>query len=164
MSVSLEKIDMLMERANISYKEAKDALERFDGDMVEALIYLEDAQKTGPRARDSREYRHYRHARPNGAQRPRNDFFDDMKKFFDKMNKTSFIIGKKGKRVLDIPLTVAAIIILLTLPVSLILLILPYIFGYKIVVLDPKGNKVKPEETFKSKDENEEKEPEDRRF
>ncbi len=165
MSVSLEKIDMLMERANISYKEAKEALEQFDGDMVEALIYLEDAQKTGPKpSRANRDQRQYRHQRSQSYQRPQNDFFEDMKKFFDKMHKTSFVIGKKGKKVLDIPLTVAAIIILLTLPVSLILLVLPYVFGYKIVILDPKGSKVKVEDAFKFDEETVvEKEPEDRR-
>ncbi|GAU77988.1 DUF4342 domain-containing protein [Fusibacter sp. 3D3] len=166
MSVSLEKIDMLMERANISYKEAKEALEKFDGDMVEALIHLEDAHKTGPKnSNGNRDLRQeYRHHRQQCHQRPQNDFFEDMKKFFDKMHKTSFVIGKKGKKVLDIPLTVAAIIILLTLPISLILLVLPYVFGYKIVILDPKGSKVKVEDAFKFDEETVvEKEPEDRR-
>ncbi|MBF4695339.1 DUF4342 domain-containing protein [Fusibacter ferrireducens] len=165
MSVSLEKIDMLMERANISYKEAKEALEKYDGDMVEALIYLEDAHKTGPKPSSANSnQRQYRHQRRQYSQRPQNDFFEDMKKFFDKMHKTSFVIGKKNKKVLDIPLTVAAIIILLTLPVSLILLVLPYVFGYKIVILDPKGSKVKVEDAFQFNEETVvEKEPEDRR-
>lgn len=165
MSVSLEKIDMLMERANISYKEAKEALEKYDGDMVEALIYLEDAHKTGPKTSNvNTGQKHYRHQRQQYHQRPQNDFFDDMKKFFDKMHKTSFVIGKKGKKVLDIPLTVAAIIILLTLPISLILLVLPYVFGYKIVILDPKGSKVKVEDAFQFDEETVvEKDPEDRR-
>ena len=134
--------------------------------MVEALIFLEDAQKTGPKtSRVHGDQRQYRHQRPHSNQRPQNDFFEDMKKFFSKMHKTSFVIGKKGKKVLDIPLTVAAIIILVTLPVSLILLVLPYVFGYKIVILDPKGSKVKVEDALKFDEETVvEKEPEDRRY
>ncbi len=31
MSISLEKIDLLKERANVGYKEAKEALEQCDG-------------------------------------------------------------------------------------------------------------------------------------
>lgn len=140
MSVSLEKIDMLMERANISYKEAKDALEMHNGDMVEALIYLEASNKTakgkpGPGTRPNRNAHH-------NTKRPENDFFDDVKKFFDKMNKTNFVVGNKTKKILDIPLTVAAILTLITMPVSMFLLILPYLFGYKISILDSEGKNV----------------------
>ena len=41
MSVNLELIDELRKRANVSYEDARDALEKCNGDMVEALIYLE---------------------------------------------------------------------------------------------------------------------------
>jgi len=45
MSVNLEQIEALRERANVSYGEAKEALEVCDGDLVEALIYLEKNNK-----------------------------------------------------------------------------------------------------------------------
>ncbi|MFW6006450.1 MAG: DUF4342 domain-containing protein [Bacillota bacterium] len=38
----LEKIDLIRERLNVSYKKAKEALETADGDVVKALINLED--------------------------------------------------------------------------------------------------------------------------
>jgi len=154
MSVSLEKIDMLMERANISYKEAKEALEKYDGDMVEALIYLEASNKTAfaqsgqkPGRNTSR---HERHTKRNS--KPDNDFFDDVKKFFEKMHKTSFVIGNKSKRLLDIPLTLAALLILFTMPVSMFLLILPYLFGFKISILDGEGKNMDFEKVFQSND------------
>lgn len=40
--ITLEKIDIIRERANISYAEAKDALVTCNGDLVETLIYLEN--------------------------------------------------------------------------------------------------------------------------
>lgn len=158
MSVSLEKIDMLMERANISYKEAKDALEMHDGDMVEALIYLEAANKTAYVKPGQRQAK----TAPVTVRRPKpqSDFFDDVKKFFEKMHKTSFVVGNKSKRVLDIPLTVAALIILFTMPISLFLLILPYMFGYKIMILDNEGKTVDLEKAFRN--EETKKEDEDR--
>ncbi len=141
MSVSLEKIDMLMERANISYKEAKDALERHDGDMVEALIELESSQKTN--------YNKQKKAQgERRKQAPRRDFFDDVSAFIKKMHKTSFTIGKKGHKVLDLPLTIASLIILFTLPVSLIILLIPLLLGYKFILIDEKGKKVNFGETF----------------
>ena len=41
METTLEKIDEVRKRANVSYGEAKEALESCNGDVVEALIYLE---------------------------------------------------------------------------------------------------------------------------
>ncbi|MBS7527022.1 DUF4342 domain-containing protein [Fusibacter paucivorans] len=145
MSVSLEKIDMLMERANISYKEAKEALEKFDGDMVEALIYLESNQKTAKHT-VSRHPREHREQRRQQRRTQNRDIFEDIKGFVQKLHKTSFIVSKKDRRLLDIPLTVAGIIILVTLPASLFLLILPYFFGYQIRILNADGSKFKFDE------------------
>lgn len=150
MSVSLEKIDMLMERANISYKEAKEALEAHNGDMVEALISLEASNKTASSKAGPRPNRPHAHHQGHGRPRPQNDFFDDLKKFFDKMHKTSFVIGNASKRLIDIPLTIAALLILFTMPVSLFILILPYVFGYKISILDNEGKNIDIEKVFET--------------
>ncbi len=167
MAVSLEKIDMLMERANISYKEAKEALEMHDGDMVEALIHLEASNKTAyakSTQRPNRPPHPHHHSGSRRNQRQNSDFFEDVRKFFAKMHKTSFVVGNKGKRVLDIPLTIAALLILFTMPVSMFLLIVPYLFGYKISILDNEGKNFNFEKTFSFGDDKEEapKENEDR--
>ncbi|MEG1257031.1 DUF4342 domain-containing protein [Clostridium sp.] len=38
---TLKKIEMLRDRANLSYEEAQEILEKFNGDIIEALIYCE---------------------------------------------------------------------------------------------------------------------------
>ncbi|MFZ5946061.1 MAG: DUF4342 domain-containing protein [Bacillota bacterium] len=38
----LSKIDLLRERTGVGYREAKDALDRAGGDVVQALIFVED--------------------------------------------------------------------------------------------------------------------------
>ncbi|MGE5631508.1 MAG: DUF4342 domain-containing protein [Caulobacteraceae bacterium] len=43
MDVSLEKIDIIRDRTGISYKEAKEALEAANGNVVDALINIEEA-------------------------------------------------------------------------------------------------------------------------
>ncbi|MGI9950800.1 DUF4342 domain-containing protein [Moorellaceae bacterium AZ2] len=45
MSTELEKIDILRKRAGLSYREAKQALDEAGGDVVEALIRLEEGKK-----------------------------------------------------------------------------------------------------------------------
>lgn len=44
--ITLEKIDILRQRANVSYAEAKQILEKHNGNIIDALIYLENNQKT----------------------------------------------------------------------------------------------------------------------
>lgn len=43
-NVTLEKVDMIRERTGISYEKAKEALEICEGDVLEALIYIEKTQ------------------------------------------------------------------------------------------------------------------------
>lgn len=42
MDISLEKIDIIRDRTGVSYREAKEALEAADGNVVDALISLEE--------------------------------------------------------------------------------------------------------------------------
>ncbi|KUK36856.1 MAG: hypothetical protein PWP44_545 [Thermacetogenium sp.] len=41
----LEKVDIIRERMDVSYKEAKEALERAGGDVVSALVMLEEEKE-----------------------------------------------------------------------------------------------------------------------
>lgn len=43
--INLEKIDLIRERCNVTYLEAKEALEASNGNVVDALIYIEQNQK-----------------------------------------------------------------------------------------------------------------------
>ena len=42
--ITLEKVDMVRERTGVSYEKAKQALEASEGDVLEALIYIERTQ------------------------------------------------------------------------------------------------------------------------
>ncbi len=58
MEISLEQIELVKDRTGVSYKEAKDALEFANGNVVDAIIYIEeninhDFQKTGPSTVDN---------------------------------------------------------------------------------------------------------------
>ena len=48
MTITLEQVEKLREKANVSFEEAKRALEQTDGDLLEALILLEHEGKTAP--------------------------------------------------------------------------------------------------------------------
>lgn len=58
MEISLEQIELVKDRTGVSYKEAKEALEFANGNVVDAIIYIEeninhDYQKTGPSTVDN---------------------------------------------------------------------------------------------------------------
>jgi len=44
--ITLEKVDMVRERTGVTYEKAKQALEVSEGDVLEALIYIEKTQDT----------------------------------------------------------------------------------------------------------------------
>lgn len=43
-NITLEQVDIVRERCNVSYAKAKEALEISNGDVLEAIIYLEQNQ------------------------------------------------------------------------------------------------------------------------
>lgn len=44
-SITLEKVDMVRQRTGLSYAKAKEVLEKCDGDVLEALIYIEENEE-----------------------------------------------------------------------------------------------------------------------
>jgi hypothetical protein len=96
MTTKLEMIEMLRERTNATYEEAKEALDRCDGDMVEALIYLERNQKT-------------RRASSQGPQQG-SSLGKWLSGIIRKGNRTKFVISKDENSILRIPVTLLIII------------------------------------------------------
>ncbi len=98
MSISLEKVDQVKQRTGVSYKVAKEALEKSAGDVLEAIIYLEEgaSQKTSGDA----------------AFNQFNQFGEDIGNFFKdiihKGNVNRITVEKDGKRIVDLSLTTGA--------------------------------------------------------
>ena len=38
--INIEQIDAVRQRTNVGYKEAKEVLEKFDGNVVDAILYF----------------------------------------------------------------------------------------------------------------------------
>ncbi|MBU3804358.1 MAG: DUF4342 domain-containing protein [Candidatus Cellulosilyticum pullistercoris] len=115
-TITLEQVDLLMQRANVSYTEAKEALERCNGDVVEALLYLEKAEKINlPKSAASN--------------------VDKLTSLIDKLNATTFIMKKKEKVYVNVPLSVALIAIILCFHVSILAIIIAIIFGVRISII-----------------------------
>lgn len=113
MSVNLEKIDMLRERVNVSYNEAKEVLEKFDGDIVEAIIYLEKDKN-------------FKTTKP--------DFSDQAKTFFERVNQWKLVVKKKDQTLINLNLVISVIFALFAFPFTLLMLALALFTGHRIKI------------------------------
>lgn len=97
MTSELEKIDLLRARLGVSYKEAKEAIDEADGDVVQALISLEEK---------SRHWNEKLHGKIHGKG---NEVVGQLKTLFEKGQKTKIKIKKEDNTVAEIPATVGAL-------------------------------------------------------
>lgn len=138
MSITLEQIEMLRERANVTYAEAKEVLEKCNGDIVEAMIMLEGQAKV--RAPQSQTY-HSHSGQCKG-------FFHSAKKILSKCNTTKFVIKKGDNTLIDIPVTLLLIFTVAALPLTAAGLLLALVTGHKFRFVKPDGSGVKINQTF----------------
>lgn len=85
--VNLEKLDIIIERTKVSYKEAKEALEVCDGNVVDALIYIEEKKKQ----------------KKEEIYLTKDEFIQWIKDLIEKGNINRIVIRKKDKVIADIP-------------------------------------------------------------
>lgn len=116
MEITLEQIDLLRKRANVGYKEAKEALENCGGNIVEALAYLEEENKLKPE-RDCCSH---------------SSIFKKAKNIVGKLNRISFTISRDKKTIVDIPLTITLVLAIFALPLTVAMLLLALFMGCKI--------------------------------
>lgn len=114
-NITLEQIDTIMQRANISYAEAKAALEQTNGDMVEALLRLEQNQKIKPEAPQTKKC-----------------YGKRFKAFIHNLNQSAFIMKKGDHTYINLPLAFAILLFILCLPFSFIGIIVALVLGVKM--------------------------------
>ncbi|MBU3159981.1 DUF4342 domain-containing protein [Clostridium frigoris] len=119
MSINLDQIDELRKRANVSYEDAKNALEQNEGNLIESLIYLEKQNKIKP------------------DEKPCNDstFFKKVKILIKTGNETKILIKKNDNVVLNICITLAVILTIVAAPIVIVGLLLAIITNHKIRIV-----------------------------
>jgi len=101
---NLEKIDILQERMNVSYEEARMALEAVNWDVVDALVKLEKDEK-------SRKEEFFVRG---------NDLVEKVKELVRKGNVTKIRVKQDGKTLVEIPVTAGVVGALLAPQLALI--------------------------------------------
>lgn len=129
--ITIEQIDTVKTRANVGYKEAKEILEKFDGDVVQAILYLEEENKIKSEIKIAN-----------------TSYFKKAKNLVSKLNKIIVEIYKNEKTVLRIPMSLAIIFCIIGLPAVIVGLVLSIFTGHRIKIENSNGEGYEINETL----------------
>lgn len=138
----LQNIEYLREKANVSYEEAAQLLEQFDGNVMSAIVELERQGRLFSQGSDG-------NAQTGSAeqwQKDANEAKAKAESFFQKMSKTHVVITKKGKNgereaIADVSAPIAAGVTLFAPYVTLATAAIGFISGYQVNVEQPDDEK-----------------------
>lgn len=91
MEISLESIELVKDRTGVSYKEAKEALIKADGNALDAIILIEDEIDITPQSKAE-----------DGASK----IIESVKEIVNKGNASKIIVKKDGNIIVNIPVNV----------------------------------------------------------
>ena len=125
---NMEMVELLREKAGITYEEAKDALEQSNWDPLEAVLLLERQGKTPPggdgySTKDvHEEHRERERSGYLGAKKAAHRLSRIIRRLVRTGNANHFIITRRDREILSLPVTAFAVILLFTFWFSLIAL------------------------------------------
>lgn len=135
--ITLEKIDQIVERTGVSYAQAKDALDKTNGDVIDAIIYIEENTPT------------FTKKVSENVNLKKDEVLYTLKELLRKGNVTKIIVEKKGKRYLEVPVNIAVsagalslLIGIAVLPVAAVIGVGLYIGDFRIKVVKDDGSEV----------------------
>ncbi len=102
MEITLEKIDEIRERTGVSYKEAKEVLEKHNGDVLEAIIDLEESKSNWS----------------DNLTNKGEAIIESLREILRKGNVTKIVVKKDGDTIVNLPVTAGAIGAIIALPVT----------------------------------------------
>ena len=147
-----EMVEKLRTKANVTYEEAKAALEASDWDMLDALVLLESEGKVKDAPKNpeytTQEKKEYSWENKNGQVKLEmssglSKLWDWIKDLVRKGNKNQFVISRKGEELIAFPITVLVLLILVPgvgLPTILIALLIGLFLGARYSFRGPDIN------------------------
>lgn len=139
---TLEQVEKLREKANVSFAEAKEALDATGGDLLEALIYLENQGKVAPPPGGGSYSSSGKEEKEPAADSSREETYESCGEVFRKIGKLCVRIIHKGnsnyfeaerigETVISCPVTILVILLLFLFWVIVPLMILGLFFGFR---------------------------------
>ena len=137
---NLEKVDKLRERANVSYEEAKAALEANGWDLLDAMVYLEKAGKTEKpeQTNYSTSYEEQKQyvrveeeikAQEEKTRHTSRTLGDALRRFFRVCRDNKFTVTKDNNTLFQLPILALLVILLFTWKILIPVMIVALFFG-----------------------------------
>ena len=144
-----EMVEKLRAKANVTYEEAKEALETADWDILDALVLLESQgkvknapQDTGYTTQEKKEYTW--ETRKGQVKVEVSDKLPKLwawiKSVFQKGNSNQFVIHRRGEELIAMPITVMVLLMVCFWPFSMIVLFVGLFLGARYSFRGPNIN------------------------
>ena len=143
---NFEKVEKLVQKAGVSYADAKRALEEANGDLLDAMIILEQSGKTGAPEKSTystqyEEQTQYvsvpervetgkRESAGSTGSEAAGKFKEGLKKLWHALSCNFLVIKRHGEKFVQLPLWGMILILLAAWHISLILIVISLFFGY----------------------------------
>lgn len=151
-----EMVEKLSQKAGVSYDEARDALEKCDWDILDAMLLLEEEGKARQQEESAQEYttqkkKEYTWSTKGGrhvhvevqATKFGAKLWAGIKEAFKKGNANQFVVNRKDEELIAMPITVLVLLLICFWPFSLIILFLGLFFKARYAFRGPDiSNKV----------------------
>lgn len=147
-----EMIEVLMEKAKVSYEEAEEALQKHDWDLLDSIVYLERKGKLENNEtttiieveQDGKEKDNKKHKKDEkksgGIGEVIGRIFKFIGKIISKGNKNHFEIRKENEKPIKISLTISVLLLIIAFWPVAILLVIGLFCGYKYSITGPNIN------------------------
>ena len=139
-----EKVEKLREHANVTYEEAKQALENSNWDILDAMIYLEQAGKVHGPEQSSYTTQTERVKIEVEDKECKSTFSDNMKRFgnwclkmIEKGNNNSFCVEKEDREIFRVPITLLVVFLIFAFWVIVPLLVIGLFFNMRYQFAGP---------------------------
>ena len=129
--ITIEQVEKVVKNTGASYQEAKEALEAVDGNVLEAIITIENRRGTGKTTSQTNQTHEEKKQEHNSANSETFDkFIAWVNKMFHKGNVNKLEVVKNNQVSLSIPVTVFLLILVFLFWITVPLLIIALFFGY----------------------------------
>lgn len=129
MSFTLEQVEQLTSRMNITYEQAKEALSQTEGDVLEAVIYLENKG----------------HQKKGTQKSQVSHFKNQVLEVLQKLHAISLSVTKEDRVILNIPLTFVILMCLFVFPLVLVVTAILLFTGHQFDLKHKEKTVMKPD-------------------
>lgn len=130
-----EMVEKLRQKTQVSYEDAKAALEACEWDLLDALVYLEQQGKLKNEDKASYSTKQEQPAAPKQAQQYAGGvfqrLFDALVRLLNRLNEVDMEVSRQGKTLFTLPLLAFILLIIFAFWVMLPLMLVGLFFGLR---------------------------------